>query len=206
MDLTVAVLTGQRPALLDRTLTSFLTHHRDIWDQAAKVVVHNTADPDSAQILDRYDWDRRVDHHGPLLPIGQATALLDDEIRHTGSRYTLRLEDDWEAHPVDWWDDAVALLGEVGQVRLRRADETVSSRCLVCRKQTRWAGRPHRVGHTHYTYNPSLILTDLHLSIAGHANERDAMRRFHPRDVAQHQPGVFSHIGDHSLRTTEGAA
>ena len=193
--LTIAVLTGQRPQLLRRTLDSFATNHPDLWGSSVRAVLHNGGDPATSDILDGHQWD---DRHTTdrLLPIGEATTLLTLQAAEHDPDLMLRLEDDWEASPGDWWDDALsALAAGAEQVRLRRTDDPVSARCRVCR----------RTDHLHFTFNPTLTLTETWVGLLPVANERDAMRKFHGRQAAQLEPGVFSHIGgDDSLRTNGG--
>jgi hypothetical protein len=193
--LNINVLTGRRPDLLQRTLDSFTVNHPDVWESAVRTVLHNGGDPQTAAILDRHTWhDRHVTDR--LLPIGEATTLLTARSAAHGTDLMLRLEDDWEAEPGGWWDDAVTLLdGGAAQVRLRKASEPVSARCMVCRQP----------GHLHFTFNPTLTYTKTWTSLLPIVNERDAMRKFHRQPAAQLQPGVFAHIGgDDSLRTNGG--
>lgn len=194
MSLTIAVLTGRRPELLQQTLDSFVEHHSHIWDDARRTVFHNSGDVETAEVLDRYVWhDRRI-HEGGLLPIGEASQVLAGQV---DSEYVLRLEDDWQACPVDWWDDAVALLDVAGQVRLRGSSEKVSPKCQSCRQPLNWQQHgKHRVSdHGHYTHNPSLMRTKDFLALFPYQNERVAGRRYHGKPIAQHQPGVFTHLG-----------
>jgi len=188
--LTIAVLTGLRPAMLTRTLESFAIHHPHVWDTARKVVVHNAGDPSTGQVLDRYRWDDRRTLT-ELLPIGQASQTL-AQITPT-SGLVLRLEDDWEAQPGDWWNNALTLLDDADQVRLRVASEKVLGRCAVCRGD-----------HLHFTHNPTLMRTSTLHDLTPYTDERDAMRKFHGRRAVQLEPGVFTHIGDWSLKTNRG--
>jgi hypothetical protein len=192
--LNINVLTGRRPDLLEKTLDSFATHHPDIWESAVRTVLHNGGDPQTAAILDRYEWhDRHTTDR--LLPIGEATTLLTARSAAHGTDLMLHLEDDWRAEPADWWDQAVAALDAgADQVRLRRSNEQVSPRCLVCRK----------TGHRHFTFNPTLTYTETWTALLPVASERDAMRKFHGRHAAQLQPGVFTHIGGKSSLRTNG--
>lgn len=194
MTLAITVLTGRRPNLLRRTLDSFVTNHPNLWASAVKTALHNGGDPETSDTLDQHDWaDRHTTDR--LLPIGEATTLLTRRAAEHGTDLMLRLEDDWEASPGDWWDDALsALHAGAEQVRLRKADEPVSARCLVCRKP----------GHLHFTFNPTLTPTETWMSLLPVANERDAMRKFHGRHAAQLQPGVFTHIGGNSSLRTNG--
>ena len=188
--LTIAVLTGLRADMLQRTLASFTEHHREVWGNARKVVFHNAGDEPTGSILGRYRWD---DRHmvTALLPIGQASQILAAMVPQDG--YVLRLEDDWEAQPGVWWDDAVKLLDGADQVRLRVATENVSPRCLVCRGD-----------HLHFTHNPSLMRAETLHSLTPYTDERDAMRKFHGLRSVQLSPGVFSHIGGWSLKENLG--
>ena len=195
MSLVIAVLTGRRPQLLRRTLDSFATNHPDLWGSSIRTVMHNGGDLPTAAILDGHQWDDRHTTNR-LLPIGEATTLLTRRAAEHEPDLMLRLEDDWEAEPGGWWDDAVTLLdGGAAQVRLRKASEPVSARCMVCRQP----------GHLHFTFNPTLTYTKTWTSLLPIVNERDAMRKFHRQPATQLQPGVFAHIGgDDSLRTNGG--
>ena len=195
MTLAITVLTGRRPNLLRRTLDSFVTNHPNLWASAVKTVLHNGGDRETADILDRHLWD---DRHTTdrLLPIGEATTLLTERTAMFDTDLMLRLEDDWKAEPGGWWQQAVVAIDAGSeQVRLRRANEQVSPRCLVCRTP----------GHLHFTFNPTLTYTETWTSLLPIANERDAMRKFHGRHAVQLKPGVFAHIGGgNSLRTNGG--
>jgi hypothetical protein len=196
VSLTIAVLTGRRPELLAQTLASFVEHHRDIWEAATRTVFHNTGDEPTSQVIDAYTWHDRETHAGPLLSIGQASQRLGAQVADAGTDYVLRLEDDWEAKPGDWWDDAVDLLGRVDQVRLLRGRS--SRRCKVCRSTIVWRStkRGHKVTRdAHYTHTPSLMRTGQFLKLFPYRDEPDAMRRFHGHPVAHLQPGVFDHLG-----------
>lgn len=213
--LVIAVLTGRRPGLLDRTLTAMETRQAVVWQRADRVVVHNGADAETAEVLDRRRWTIRgaVGGRDRLEGIGAASTVLADAAAMTGATYVLRLEDDWEAGEVDplqWWPQAVDLLERqrVGQVRLRAVDEPVLDRCMVCRSPLRWARVPDGwQAHGHFTYNPSLMLVDTLGRSLPHRSEADAQRRLHHIEVAQHDPGVFRHLGggDLSLRTGGGS-
>jgi hypothetical protein len=205
--LTIAVLTGRRPDLLAKTLDTFTTHHPDIWESASRTVFHNSGDPATAEVLDRYRWQDRQTHHGELLGIGQASNRLSEQALDTGADYILRLEDDWLADPVDWLNDAVDLADRFGQVRLRRLSETRATRCLICRKPIRWVqdGGHLATADAHYTYNPTLMSRDQFAAVLPHKDERDDRRRFHGRPIAQHVPGVFAHAEGRSLRRNGGA-
>lgn len=208
MTLTINVLTGRRPELVQRTLDSFATNHPQVWGMATRTVLHNGGDQETSDVLDRFEWhDRQTLDR--LLPIGEATARLAGQAKDAGCELVLRLEDDWEARPGDWWDDAAGLLEVVGQVRLRRSDERVSARCMVCRQTTRWKQHGNgETGHAHFTYNPTLMTLGTLLALFPHRDEQDAMRRFHPRPVGRLLPGVFAHIGGdgRSLRENGGGA
>lgn len=198
--LTIGVLTGMRPDLLAQTLEAFSSKQPSIWEEATKVVVHNSGDRPTRDVLDEYDWDDRLTLHGPLRSIAEAShqllALADD----AGEEYFLRLEDDWEATSAAWFDDAVDLLKLSGQVRLRRSDEPVMANHRVTKKRINWQAQPS--GHlwsrsAHYTHNPSLMRTADAVSLTGYSDEIDAARRYHDAGWASAQliPGVFRHLG-----------
>jgi len=195
VSLCIAVLTGRRPQLLAQTLDSFTRHHRRIWDGAFRTVLHNTGDPETAEILDRYRWDHRRTT-GRLLPIGEASQLLGQQVRDLEPDYVMRLEDDFLAHPADWWGTATGLLGQVDLVRLQLAAEPTKGRCGVCQTKVTWtrvAGGRIAVD-AHYTHRPTLMRFDVFDSLFPYRNERHAMLKFHGRKSAQLVPGVFSHL------------
>ena len=211
-DLVIGVLTGRRPDLLMRTVTSMRRNQADIWRSAAKVVVHNGGDSQTARILDRYGWDARVDVGSAdhLMTIGEASQVLVQTMADTGAGWSLRLEDDFEATSTRWWRVARHLIEQDGarQVRLQLDAERVMSRCMVCRQPIRWrTAGTHKIGHAHYTHRASLMRTaDLH-ALLPYRSEVHAGERMHEHDVAQHVPGVFSHIGvrGRSLRRSGGS-
>ena len=207
MTLAISVLTGQRPDLLARTLETFATHHRQIWESATRTVFHNSGDPETAEVLDRYQWHDRAIHLGGLLGIGAASNVLAEQALDTRCGYILRLEDDWYADPIEWWDDALQLADRTGQVRLRRLSETRATRCLICRQAIRWRelGGHLVADDAHYSYNPTLMRRDMFASVLPHVDERDDRRRFHGHPISQHVPGVFAHAGGRSLRKNGGA-
>lgn len=203
MDVTIAVLTGQRPELLREMLAAMVEHQPDLWAGAAKVVVHNSADAATAAVLDEHDWDERVVLSGHLRGIAEASQYLIRAACTVDRRYVLRLEDDWLAHPVDFYHVAVKLLESdfnVGQVRLRRSSEKVMTKHRVTKQTMVW--RELEGGHrwassAHYTHNPSLMRTWDNAAIAGYTDEVDAARKFYASgwSTVQHFPGVFAHAG-----------
>jgi hypothetical protein len=219
VDVTVAVLTGRRPELLAATLTAFADRQPTLWEAAAKVVVHNTGDPATAEVLDRYPWDDRVVLDGRLRGIAEASQHLIKAVATADRRHVLRLEDDWIVTSTDFYRDAAVILDDrelnVGQVRLRLADEKVLPNHRVTRQPIRW--RQLDDGHrwapsAHYTHNPSLMRTWDYAAMAGYADEIDAARRYLQGgwSSAQHVPGAFRHAGDRdlglSLKWTEGSS
>ena len=204
--LTIAVLTGRRPRLLDATLQDFLAKHASVWALASKVVFHNSGDDETAQVLDLYDWDRREVTDGPLLGCGEASQYLGALALSQKSRFVMRLEDDWACLPVDWLDDAVDVLADrtVGQVRLHHSSVPTQTVNMVTKRKLTW--KPYRdTGHliadAHYTHRPSLMRSSDFAALFPYRNEFHAMRRFRltGMQVVQHQPGVFTHIGDGEL-------
>lgn len=217
MDVTIAVLTGQRPELLARTLTAMAAHQPVLWAEATKVVVHNTGDKGTAAVLDQYDWDRRVVLDGALRGIAEASQYLIRAAAEADRRYVLRLEDDWVADAVTFYPVAAQILEDpelnVGQVRLRRYVEKVMTKHRVTKKPIVW--RRLENGHdwapsAHYTHNPSLMRTWDLAAIAGYSDEVDAARRFLRGgwSSVQHIPGAFAHGGHReeglSLKWTRG--
>lgn len=198
--LTIAVLTGHRPALLSATLEAMASRQAGIWGTATRVVVHNGADPATSEVLDRYQWHHRTVLEGRLRSIAEASQYLMQLVADADQPYVMRLEDDWEADETVWWDDAVGLLEECGQVRLRKADEPVMTDHRITGRPIRWQDTTN--GHrwapsAHFTHNPTLMRTWDLIALAGYTDEVDAARRMVDAGwaSAQHQPGVFRHLG-----------
>jgi hypothetical protein len=204
-DVTIAVLTGKRPALLEATLAALVTNQPELYAAAAKVVIHNTGDPETAEVLDRYVWDERVVLKGKLRGIAEASQHLIKAAALADRRHVLRLEDDWLVSSRPFYAEAAALLEDpelnVGQIRLRDASETVMVKHRVTKKPMIW--RELDNGHlwapsAHYTHNPSLMRTWDYAAMAGYTDEIDAARRFFEAgwSTVQHVPGAFVHAGD----------
>lgn len=212
-DLVISILTGGRPDLLAETLASVRESSPDLLERSAVIVLHNGGDAatrwvieDHADLFDKRLVTARVE------PIGKSVSTLSRWALETRRRYWLHLEDDWKAHPVDGWlEQARDLLSQgASQVRLRRADEPVLPRHMVTGESLYWttiAG--HRwTASAHYTLNPSLVWLDNAPDAWPASGERAAQKRWHRAGrtvVAQHVPGVWSHIGeDRSLRKETG--
>lgn len=198
--LTITVLTGRRPALLEQTLRSMAERQTEVWEMATRTVVHNGGDPETADVLDRYEWHDRKTLQGRLRTIGEASQYLLKQAADADNLYVMRLEDDWEATSSVWLQDAVALLDEVGQVRLRHYDEPVLRKHRVTKEPIVW--RTQTSGHkvtrsAHFTHNPNLMRTWDAVSLGGYEDEMDATRRYHEAGwkSAQLVPGVFRHLG-----------
>lgn len=209
MSLTVTLLTGRRPILLGRTLEALRAHHEAVMGDAFILVLHNGGDVETSMVLEKYhDLISLRVVSDRFLNLGAATSLLFDHAVQTGSEYLLHLEDDWEATPGLWYDQAARLLDDgTFQVRLRHTDERVLPDHMVSKRPLRWTFWPdgyRTCPDAHYTLNPSLIrLDDIRLGWPA-ADERSAQRRFWKagkRRVAQLVPGVWRHTGGvHSLR------
>lgn len=205
MTLLITLLTGRRPHYLERTLASLVEHHADIVESASVRVLHNGGDPETRVVLNRYAWLFEEWVTTPdLLTIGQGVSMLvTPDFDH---EYVMHLEDDWEASPGQWFGLAADLLDEgCFQVRLRKADEKVLPKHMVTGKAIRWRTEfgIHTAVDAHYTFNPSLMrLADIKIGFPA-KDERHAQAKFHAagyRKVAQLVPGIFTHIGEQSLR------
>jgi hypothetical protein len=218
MDLTIAVLTGKRPELLAATLAALELNQPELYAAAAKVVIHNTGDRETAEVLDRYVWDQRVVLKGALRGIAEASQYLIKAAAEVDRRHVLRLEDDWLVSSRPFYAEAAELLEDpelnVGQIRLRDASETVMTKHRITKKPMVW--RELDSGHqwapsAHYTHNPSLMRTWDYAAMAGYTDEIDAARRYLEAgwSSVQHVPGAFAHAGDRdrglSLKWSVGA-
>lgn len=218
-DVVVTILTGARPKLLARSLAALRATAPGLLDTARVQVLHNGADPATAEILHRH---RDVIDHvttcpPPIMSIGAATSHLAAAARDSGARWWLHLEDDWIAATLHdgWLDDAREVLlahPEIAQVRLRHRGEATLTWHMVTRAPLVWT--PGRVAlHTreaHWTCNPTLTRVGEIDRVWPANSEARAQRRAHVaglRGVAQLMPGVFVHAGggEQSLRAKTGS-
>lgn len=208
-DLTVTLVTGGRPDLLNATLDNLERTAPGLLESAYVAVLQNGPDPVTERILDVYG--ELFQHRTVLprrLPIGYTAAAM---LGQAAPRpYVLHLEDDWVAATAapGWLDRARQALDNprIGQVRLRHRGDEVLGRHMVTRRPIDWQPGPdgHQVAVAHYTLNPSLMRSVDTPAVWDVADsESAAMRRFYNTGLltAQATPGVFRHIGDgHSLR------
>jgi hypothetical protein len=211
---TVTVLTGARPGLLDDTLT----HLPDgLVDTATVIVLVNGGDADTLAVCDRHRLAERgakIATTDTLVGVGDAMGVLAGLV-DTSSPWWLHLEDDWRFHTLDdtWLDAARLALRDptVAQVRLRHHSEPVLATHMVTGQAIVWHPHPvGRVADAHLTLNPNLMRTvDAH-RLWPSPGERAAQRVGHRsglRRVVQLHPGAFHHTGgDESLRAVTGCA
>lgn len=208
MTLLITLLTGSRPHYLERTLKAMIEHQPEVWEDSKVLVLHNGGDPETREVLKAY-WDHfdQVRTTSMLFPIGPATSLLMEYAQDYEAEYLLHLEDDWTAGPGDLPLGADLLDEGIFQVRLRKALERVLPKHMVTGKSITWRwSLTHacQVAYdAHYTLNPSLMrLQDIKVGFPAR-DERHAQAKFHAagyRKVAQLVPGIFTHIGEQSLR------
>lgn len=207
MSLVVTVLTGRRPNLLARTLDALRATQRPLLEDAYTLALHNGGDEETANVLRaNQDLFNMTVVSPTFLGIGEATSTLFGMAQDRGE-YLLHVEDDWEASPGEWWNQAKALLEDgIFQVRLRRASETVLAKHMVTKKRIEWEQGDdfNFTRDAHYTLNPSLMRMVNVAKGWPALSEREAQRnlwRAKKRKVAQLVPGVFTHIGgEDSLR------
>lgn len=210
--LVITLLTGRRPELLENTLHRMQLCAPGLLRRAHVIVMHNSGDPETAAVLDKYaDFIDDTVTTQNLLTIGEATSRLARLAHLTDRKYWLHLEDDWALLPTtpDWLAQAQTILHSrpnIFQVRLRHHTETTLDRHMVTSRPIRWAAcAGYRMSvDAHYTANPSLLRTRDIAKIWPAEGEREAQRNAHRaglRVVAQLMPGGFVHTGgDKSLR------
>jgi hypothetical protein len=205
-DVTVAILTGHRPDLLARTLSSVPAW---LLGSAHVVVLHDGADEATTQVLDGYrgDIDRLITRRHPtqmMHTIGDNWSHLAEQAQ---TEFFLTLEDDWQyvALGAEWLSNARDALREgAGQVRLRSVSETVLDRHMATRAPISWS--PSQYGWSadaHFTTNPSLVRSSDLPSLWPADGERHMQRRAVDSGltcVVQANPGAWIHIGEHSMR------
>lgn len=199
-DLVVTILTGRRPHLLERTLSSA----EQLWDWNCVTVIPyaNGGDQETISLLANWCPDG-LWGSAEWRSIGEGISKCADRAYEFGCRYWLHLEDDWEAlrNPEGWYKESCAILDshEADQVRLRDSSEKVLKRHMVTGQPIRWRQEGNfQIGEAHLTFNPSLMLTHHIPDAFPCVGERDAQRKWlkagHTK-VAQHVPGIWRHIG-----------
>jgi glycosyltransferase involved in cell wall biosynthesis/protein-L-isoaspartate O-methyltransferase len=209
-EVTVTLLTGQRPRLLERTVSALLASAPGLLETGHVVVQVNSQDEETVGLVEDWDWvDELRVHSGSLLSIGDGTSALMARAAAACRPYVLHLEDDWVAGTADgsWLGRAREVLDrnhDVGQVRLRHRGERVLPRHMVTGRPIRWADRDGWAFApvAHFTFNPGLVRrADLGQMFPSPSQDA-AQRRFLAARfaTAQLSPGVFHHIGVESLR------
>ncbi|SFO50203.1 Methyltransferase domain-containing protein [Geodermatophilus obscurus] len=209
-EVTVSLLTGQRPRLLERTVSALLASAPGLLETAHVVVQVNSPDEETVGLVEGWDWvDELRVHAGSLLSIGDGTRELMARAAAASRPYVLHLEDDWVAGTADesWLGRARDVLDrnpDVGQVRLRHRGERVLPRHMVTDRPIRWTDRDGWAfaPAAHFTFNPSLVRRADLEKIFPASSQDAAQRRFLAARfaTAQLSPGIFHHIGVESLR------
>ena len=225
--LAITILTGNRPALLKRTLLSIEERCPTLVAESHAVVLVNGADPQTLKIVERTKWLKdvhvRQNEGQEIAPIGTAISELMARVpEHV--EHVLHLEDDWEFLGTSnaFYERAKWILRrhpEVGQVRLRRhvSQSVVGQRTsryhMVTKRLIHWRtnraslGFDYEIGDAHLTFNPTLVRRPMLDTLFPCEGERDAASKFLSTRsmVAQLLPGEFRHIGDKdSLRERLG--
>lgn len=208
-DTVVGILTGHRPDLLERTLSSLPP---GLLETAYVVALHDGGDRATSRILERYadridHLEERVHPSAKMYTIGENWSRLVDLCRDRG-RYLLMLEDDWEFSTFDheWLTRARVALDDptIAQVRLRHHAEPVLERHMATGRRIVWEPHEHGFGgHAHLTFQANLTRTEDLGRWWPAVGERDAQKKALEaglRYVVQLYPGAFHHIGERSLR------
>ena len=209
-DVAVTVLTGARPALLERTLASVEATAPGLLGTAHVTVLRHSGDQGTAGVIyaHRAVIDEVLEVGDPPM-IGDAWTTLMGSALAAGRRWVLHLEDDWESvtFHASWLDHARRVLadrGDVTQVKARHRREWVLPHHMVTREPLVWhPDAAHRclVADAHWTFNPALMrCADVAEVLAGGSgdHEKAVQRLAHRlgyRGCAQLLPGVFAHIG-----------
>lgn len=201
----ITVLTGRRPELLRKTLSSLEARAPLLVEQAQVVVLVNGADAPTLSVVEQFAWANKVVSTEEFLPIGPAFSRLVRlaECVEPTPKYFLHLEDDWQCcrEEPKWFDRAVHCIEQhgVGQVRLRLAKAMTMRVNALTHQPIRWQKQGNRVrvsSNAHFTFNPSLVSARVMRQIVPCASEFEAMERYGSKKVAQLVPGSFFHIGD----------
>lgn len=203
-DLVLTILTGARPALLERTLASVEEHLPALLDEAEVHVLVNGGDQPTCQVVERHrrpGWNV-TSTPGPIASIGQATSWCAARAVASDLPFWLHLEDDWEAHPgtLDLARELLTTRPDVSQVRLRQAGERWARSNLVTHRQLAWTNLDgYRFSKDcHLTQTPFLMRAPDAKDAYPASGEPEAMRHWRDnghRGIAQLVPGIFTHLG-----------
>lgn len=224
MSTVITILTGGRPGLLDKTVSSLALWAPSFVESSRVVALVNGTDERATKILGDLGWVDEVLHHEgtKMLPIGKAISHLMDAVDLGAVDYLFHLEDDWRCQNAGWLSRAEWILRKhktVGQVRLRKwvprsTPGAVSRYHMVTKAVLKWdkARTPsfrYMRARAHYTFNPTLTRASVARRVFPCESEMHAARRFHATKclVAQLLPGTFAHLGGggRSMRVKTGS-
>lgn len=223
LSIVAAILTGNRPDLLDLTLEGTLPYLKKC---QRIMVLHNGGDAPTVRVLERYGRELDIDvltHDGPMIPTGTSHSILALAAAKTGCDLLFWNEDDFVPVPElvqscpHWFELAAELASDpsVGQVRLRRESDLAfcSPVNFIDGRGAAWSvaedGSFMTAPH-HWSFNVSMqrcaVLGDGLPEKTGERfhgvypaeSERHAQARFYAANlwVAQLRPGIFAHAGD----------
>lgn len=211
--ITLTILTGARPHLLDETLWHLPPNFIRSADRV--VILNNGNDQPTNDMIDHffdgYDVEPVRLDTPKMLPMGEAMGILID---HVESDLWFHLEDDWRYATTHdgWLDDARRALDDpdVFQVRCRHSSETVLPHHMASRARIRW--QPHESGvvaaSVHMTSNPTLMRTVDARPLwpsTGEPGSQQIALDLGLEKVVQLFPGAFHHTGARdSLREITG--
>lgn len=207
-DLALTILTGRRPAYLRETVESLLRHARSVVEGGHVTLLVNGQDDETLRYTKGLAWidELEVLPGSAVVPIGGAISMLYRRVVKRRRPLWFHLEDDWRCVGAGWLAKAKEILKKdrrVGQVRMRHVSDRVLPYHMITHKTIRWKRHQgYKIGHAHYTFNPSIVRVADIASLFPCSGEPDAMRKFvrTNRMVAQLTPGAFVHLGEQSLR------
>jgi hypothetical protein len=194
-DVVVTMLSGARPELLNRTLSSLPDYVLE-----SVIGLANGGDQETIEVYKNYSIDPIITPY--LLKVGAATSLLADLAFESKKDYWLQLEDDWEFITEDenWLWRAKKALNNSHQVRLRHVSEFVKSTHMYTKKPFKLKNSEYgKVGEMHWTFNPTLQKCITVPSVFPNVGETDAQKRAYisgKKLSTQLYPGCFKHTGD----------
>lgn len=206
----VTILTGKRAVVLDNSIQSILKNCPKIFDE--KVIIFNNAgDRETKDVIAKYNFFDRVIENFGVLSIGEAISLLASAVYTDKHKYWLSMEDDFICTG-DQLELAKQILNdnpEVGQVRLRRADDGGLPYHMVTKQTLVWQKKgDYKTAHAHRTFNNSLTRVADIPKCFPCTGEKHCQTLWHEAGmhvVAQIIPGMFKHDDKgNSLRNKTG--
>jgi len=213
----LTILTYNRPFYLDKTLDSFIRMNYDCLDSFYPIILNQGTDEDTELVVQ--DYSDFIKEYHKKENKGCAAGYSFINSKYLSFPYLMHLQDDWySTEPLSQYLDEIFRLFEnnrnVGYIRLRSIHSRVCKRNRISTLPIEYKKWPKEdifsnilVGNAHWTFNPTIIRTEVLRKMLPVSKELDSMKKFHQLGMqsAQLDANCFSHIGiDRALTNVKG--